>query len=112
MKTAKHTPGPWATDGRFIVQEVEGRSFWPGQPFIADCAISGSYKPDGTTAANARLIAAAPDLLEACKRALPWVCKMIADGGHKNSVAPNDCIGAMEQLGAAIDKATIPPISG
>lgn len=56
--------------------------------------------------ANARLIAAAPELLEACQRALPWIGKMIADGAHMHSVAPNDCVGAMEQMQAAIAKAT------
>lgn len=44
------------------------------------------------------------DLVAACKRALPWIGKMIADNGHLNSVLPNDCIGAMEQLEAALAK--------
>lgn len=49
-----------------------------------------------------QLIAAAPDLAAACKRAIPWLGKLIADGAHLNSVAPNDAIGALEQLEAAI----------
>ena len=34
-----------------------------------------------------------------------WIGKMIADNAHMNAVAPNDCVGAMNQLDAAILKA-------
>lgn len=44
------------------------------------------------------------ELVSACKRALPWIGKMIADKAHLNSVLPNDCIGAMEQLEVALTK--------
>ena len=64
--TAKHTPGPWVWQAEeecligpiFVVmrQDEEGRK------------VFADY-PDGTTQANARLIAAAPDLLEALKDA-------------------------------------------
>lgn len=43
-----------ATDGRMIVEEVEGRCFWPGQSFLADCGISASYRPAEHTAIYAR----------------------------------------------------------
>lgn len=56
MSETKATPPPWATDGRMIVQEVEGRSFWSGQPYIADCHVSASIREPGSTAANAELI--------------------------------------------------------
>ena len=46
---------------------------------------------------NARLKAA-------LGRAVPWLGKLIADGGHLNAVAPNDAIGAMDQAQAALDK--------
>lgn len=52
----EHTPTPWVTDGRMIIQEVEGRSFWPGQPYIADCLVSQCARPAGSTAANAQFI--------------------------------------------------------
>ena len=55
---------------------------------------------------NARLAAASPEMLHALKRALPWIGKMIADNAHMNSVAPNDCVGAMQEMEAAILKAT------
>ncbi len=65
----KHTKGPWHTGGSFndqpqITEESTGRT-------IALCYSLG--KPDrGTTEAeaNAKLIAAAPELLEACEKVL------------------------------------------
>lgn len=56
--STNHTPTPWATDGRWIVQDMDGRSFWPGQSFIADCVPSESAPNRGTenTKANAELI--------------------------------------------------------
>jgi hypothetical protein len=58
---------------------------------------------DGDSHAN--LIAAAPELLKAIKRAAPWLGKMIADGGHINAVLPNDCVRTLEMVEAAIRKA-------
>ncbi len=64
MSTTKHTPGPWAlypypTRPYFTQVHVNGAA-------IADVYASGLLKPEETTA-NARLIAAAPDLLAALK---------------------------------------------
>jgi len=42
-------------------------------------------------------------LRAAVSRAIPWLGKLIADGGHLNSVAPNDAIGALQQMEAAIN---------
>jgi hypothetical protein len=60
---AKATPGPWALTGDNSLQIVE----WPGGPAelgycIAKC-VGGLVRPTETAMANARLIAAAPDLL-------------------------------------------------
>lgn len=41
-------------------------------------------------------------LRAALARAVPWLGKMIADGGHLESVAPNDAIGALAQAEAAL----------
>ncbi len=66
-KQTQHTPGPWevATDGATVLA---------GQfdEFVADCQSDGynaesAYDQDR---ANARLIAAAPELLEACRNSL------------------------------------------
>ena len=60
----QHTPGPWTilpNTPHFVraMHPTEGM-----QP------IATVYHFDGELAANARLIAAAPELLEACKKAL------------------------------------------
>ena len=59
---AGHTPGPWNTDGRFILSGTN-----PGAPYIADCLPGHEYRTEGSTQANAALIAAAPALLEALR---------------------------------------------
>jgi hypothetical protein len=61
-----HTPGPWqvvsagTSQSRWIVGDREGGS-------IADCEPPGPWMSDGEADANAQLIAAAPDLVEALK---------------------------------------------
>lgn len=66
---SKHTPGPWrVTEGRRI---DSGRGY---STAIADVWAHGEGADDapstGEAEANARLLAAAPDLLEACKEAV------------------------------------------
>ena len=66
----KHTPGPWVLNG-YQVERREGiartiATVAPRRQLGADYAA-----PDANTAmANARLIAAAPELLELCERLL------------------------------------------
>jgi len=111
--SATHTPGPWAvvaeTHGYYIVQQhAENRNdheTWRAYQ-IGHTSTSGAVGGVASEEANARLLAASPELLAACKRALPWLGKLIADGAHMNSVAPNDAVGAMEQMQAAIEKAS------
>jgi hypothetical protein len=56
-----HTPGPWETDERFITR---------GNTSLAEVFdVSLDIKAQGEGDANARLIAAAPDLLDALKDA-------------------------------------------
>lgn len=65
--SAKHTPGPWRYSG-----PNSGEIFgWMGQKQDIPLVIAkvGGYW-DGEQEANARLIAAAPDLLEAVEHAL------------------------------------------
>ena len=58
---SKHTTGPWRTNGEGIFRD------WPGGVVqVAHCG-----RPvDGDQGANAKLIAAAPDMLEALKAIL------------------------------------------
>ena len=63
----KHTPGPWTVYFEFNVKDDHGRG-------IAACGGHGSNRnPEqahNENVANAKLIAAAPDLLEALKNLL------------------------------------------
>lgn len=47
--------------------------------YIADCAVSSAYRESGEAAANARLIAAAPELLEALK-GIRDIAEVVAPG--------------------------------
>lgn len=62
MKTetsTKHTPGPWACPQGLEIIAADGRVI----TFIDD----GEYDDPSEAEANAKLIAAAPDLLSACQ---------------------------------------------
>ena len=62
-----HTQGTWENNGGIIEALPVGRSFKSMQG-IAVVGIPNNQTAEDTD--NARLICAAPDLLEACKRAL------------------------------------------
>jgi hypothetical protein len=98
MSETKHTPGPWV-----ICRESDelGTIGMPVCRMEDDNAIVIGCPQDwGPTIdnlkADCRLIAAAPDLLEACKLSLPYL-NYSADGS-----GDNDC----EAIKAAIAKAT------
>ena len=59
-----HTPGPWYVVASGICASPTPQS---GALYIAWHNVSSSYRDSGEQAANARLIAAAPALLEALK---------------------------------------------
>lgn len=72
----KHTPGPWFA--------VRNSAFWEVNPqrnyddkhipyTVADCCASDPDDTTGLQEANARLIAAAPDLLKNLEMALLWL---------------------------------------
>jgi len=62
MSEAKHTAGPWRTFNGTDVYPDDGDT--AAMKHIADCSMAGSIGGDEQNA-NARLIAAAPDLLDA-----------------------------------------------
>ena len=64
-----HTPGPWyaVDNGPYISIRTAD---WLYAPSVADVCSSKFLEDGDNSKANAALIAAAPDLLEACKRTI------------------------------------------
>ena len=87
----------------------------PGSMWVAaDCGdtnVPAIYDRGGSKLAlvfsqeDAVLFAASADLLAAARRALPWLGKMIADGGHLSAVLPRDAESALDMLQNAINLA-------
>lgn len=90
MGESKHTPGPWAVRGACeIVGHGPALPIGGGEPVAGTTLAFVGYAPgDGadkkTAEANARLIAAAPDLLDALEEAVQHCGCTIAqrESGH------------------------------
>jgi hypothetical protein len=98
---SKHTPGPWfiKTEGKTIGIGVQSLS---GIARINPFGNENEGEPIETDMANAKLIAAAPDMLEALKLAetrLNELEKHFGKQGHSSS-------DTIKQIKAAIAKAT------
>lgn len=70
----KHTPGPWFVDddGDICVSDPNSPM---GREMVAD-AFQMDDEPNDVREANARLIAAAPELLEACHTVAGFLSKL------------------------------------
>lgn len=99
--TAQHTPAPW---------EIEGQ-----HPWTITCPVAGLEdhpdRPRGSVATvgylpNARLIAAAPELLEAAMDALEVWDDLYSHTCDPDPDGDADEIACFEALRAAIEKAT------
>lgn len=89
--TQKHTTGPWRTGDRFTT------IFGPpdGNPIPLVIAGLGASHP-----ANARLLAAAPEMLEALRRAF----NLIKESGFSNGLMEDEFDATLKQIDAAIAK--------
>lgn len=85
---SKHTPGPWQQSPRGLSVFIEGSDL----SIVATCGIGGVHR-DGIGHANARLIAAAPELLDALKRAV-WLCGQVVEP---------ECLATAQELIARIE---------
>jgi hypothetical protein len=90
---AQHTPGPWEANG----SRVDVPPAYPVPLIIATCSITHD---GGQDAANARLIAAAPELLEASKLATQSL-------SNNGTWLPDEYADAFRALNQAIAKATV-----
>lgn len=75
---SKHTPGPWKVDKR----ERETLITAAAMPYVAAVSSSLHGQP-GTGEANARLIAAAPDLLDALQCYVMLYASLDTEGKQK-----------------------------
>lgn len=93
------TPGPWHVQGRYIIPADNGPSIGSA---VALKAPSLKKQPDfdAVAEANARLMAAAPDMLELLYRCLPFI-----EDANENPCYKPDRVGALEnQIKALLDK--------
>lgn len=100
---AEHTKGPWRwqNEDECLVgpDQIVMRQDDEGRKSFADY-------PDGTTQANARLIAAAPDLLESLEELLPQNLGAPPDALQDHMTVPVDMtVGEIRRARAAIAKA-------
>lgn len=103
----QHTPGPWTYDGKGTVRSREG---WA----LASVPYTLGGPQDAT---NARLMAAAPDLLEAAVGALLWLDNLERSVGKDTLLdcLPNNCngrIGLREAIRKATEASDPPPPVG
>ena len=101
----RHTPGPWTIKKKF----TGNNEFRGWQVHADDRAITTLWTSAQPDEANARLIAAAPDLLAAAQRAavrLRWLLEVALDCGAVLDDHEDAAIGSvMSDLAAAISKA-------
>ena len=108
---ALHTPGPWAIFDLHDETRINVRG--PHEEFVADCG-DGFYSDETDdwvmaeeSLPNARLIAAAPELLDALKRCLPEnVCLTNRNIRDHVTVSVDVTMGELRQIAAVIAKAT------
>jgi hypothetical protein len=101
---AQYTPGPWHVSG-------DGGGIWsrPNDPSVA---VAVSNRPLAERDANARLIAAAPDLLAAldmCRAIIKFHCKPERCCAFSIESEPFSALDAHDAAVAAIARATQTP---
>jgi len=85
----KHTPGPWIVDGVDITTE--------GSKDFVTVAIVETSKPVEVVHANARIIAAAPELLEALKLAHSLLENMLEQEEYEVSSEVGEAIENIQE---------------
>lgn len=81
----KHTPGPWRVFGG--TDDDRGHVMTSDGYAVADCCLDYSSIPTREQLENARLIAAAPDLLAALKEIAEWTERYTTPGHPISTVA-------------------------
>ena len=95
-----HTPGPWNIRPNDLMQTIESNGASIAKPCMNDSVSAIAC------GANARLIAAAPDLLKALRLLVIACTEEVAPDGYTTLGAPDrasmrDAIAAIEKAGGA-----------
>jgi hypothetical protein len=95
----KHTPGPWTA-----LQEPSLSRWRIGAGFAAADSVAAVYATnvDGITEANARLIAAAPELLDALRALHAFASRMVERHGMNGDDSMTDADHAAWQDSASL----------
>ena len=93
----KHTKGPWKLE--------DGNEIWNQNTRVATIVTSHPYH-EVNSSANARLIAAAPELLEACRRILETLSRKDTIGGVAVKPLADKLCPELSAIEYAIAKAT------
>jgi hypothetical protein len=103
---SKHTPGPWSVRCLDEIDE-EYRIEAASTLFVDISPCSDGYTP-GQTKFNARLIAAAPELLAVCRKAEPILGQYIDDQCERGDT-PTDVAIVLVEMRHAIARAEEEP---
>jgi hypothetical protein len=92
VKHVPHTPGPWVASFNVPTAAIPGHIIYEGKEDgfpIASLWVGGGTNGKPTQVSNAYLIAAAPELLDALKCALPIIEDAIKDAKTYGQVLPH-----------------------
>lgn len=104
---SEYTPGPWGMSGR-CYELGDGLAGINGQGWneLAGVVIKVNGRRSDEGIANARLIAAAPDLLEALQEMVAGDAEAIEDAKRLGVPFPDEMLAAYHKARAAIARAT------
>lgn len=81
MSETKHTPGPWITDGGAPDVMTADKKYLIAETYADHCGFEEAQ-------ANARLIAAAPELLECARAWMDYLEQAVAERGDEDEDEP------------------------
>ena len=94
IERAQHTPGPWRVEAHFLGYDIVSSS-----PQMSATVATTAARPSITGEADARLIAAAPDLLDALKGMVGLI--QLIQGREPDLQKNHRFIAAMEVIAKA-----------